>query len=61
MQKIFTLEGCQMNYIKYLDLINYEKQATVFTETLVDRLNITFYGYWNVKTKLISREALSLN
>ena len=45
MQKIFALEGCQMNYIKYLDLINYEKQATVFTETLVDRLNITFYGY----------------
>ena len=47
MQEIFALEGCQMNHIKYLDLINYGKQATttVFTETLVHALNITFYDY----------------
>ena len=45
MQQIFALEGCQMNYAKYLDLINYGKQTTVFTETLVHALNITFYDY----------------
>ena len=39
MQEIFALEDCQMNYVKYLDLINYGKQATVFTETLVRALN----------------------
>ena len=61
MQEIFALEGCQMNYIKYLGLINYGKQAAAFTETLVHALNITFYGYWNVTTKLRSRETLSLN
>ena len=45
MQEIFDLEGCQMNYVKYFDLINYGKQAAVLTETLVHALNITFYGY----------------
>ena len=46
MQEIFALEGCQMNYVKYMDLINYGKQtATVFTETLFHVLNITFYDY----------------
>ena len=35
-----------------MDLINYGKQAAVFTETLVHALNITFYDYWNVTTKL---------
>ena len=34
-----------MDYVKYLDLINYRKQAVVFTDTLVHALNITFYGY----------------
>ena len=61
MQEIADLEACQMNYVKYLDSINYEKEATVFTENLVYALNITFYGYWNVTTKLRSRETLSLN
>ena len=61
MQDIFALESCQVNYAKCLNLINYGKQATVFTETLVHALNITFCGYWNVTTKLISREMLSLN
>ena len=43
MQEIFVLEGCQMNYVKYLDLINYGKQATttVFTETLVHAFSPT--------------------
>ena len=50
-----------MNYLKYVDLIDYGKQAAVFTETLVDALNITFYGYWNVTTKVRLWEALSLN
>ena len=45
MQEIFALEGYQMNYVKYLDLINYGRQATVFTETLVHELSITFYDY----------------
>ena len=45
MQEIFALEGYRMTYVKYMDLINYEKLATVFTETLVHALNITFYGY----------------
>ena len=38
---MFTLKGCQMNYVKHLDLINYGKQAVVFTESLVQALNIT--------------------
>ena len=45
MQEIFALEGCQMNYMKYLGLINYGKQAAAFTETLVHAVNKTFYGY----------------
>ena len=47
MQEIFAMEACQMNYVKYLDLINYGKQATatVFTETLVQALNITLSDY----------------
>ena len=45
MQEIFVLEGCQMNYLKYVDLIDHGKQAAVFTETLVHALNITFYDY----------------
>ena len=49
-----------MNYVKYLDLINYGKQATVIIEILVHVINITFYGYWNVITKLRPRETLSL-
>ena len=40
-----ALKGSQMNYVKYLDLINYGKQATIFTENLLHALNITFYGY----------------
>ena len=60
-QETFALEGYGMNYVKYLDLINYGKQATVFTETLVHALNINFYGYWNVTTKLKSWKTLSLN
>ena len=43
MQEIFALEGCQMDYEKCLDLINYGKQTTVFTETLVHALNMIFY------------------
>ena len=42
MQDIFTLKGFQMNYVKFLVLINYGKQAIVFTESLVHVLNITF-------------------
>ena len=42
MQEMFTLKGYQMNYIKYLDLINYGKQAIVFSESLVHALNINF-------------------
>ena len=45
MQEIFALEGCQINYVKYLDPINYGKQTQVFTETLFHALNITFYDY----------------
>ena len=45
MQEIFALEVCQMNYVKYLDLINYGKQVTVFTDTFFHVLNITFYDY----------------
>ena len=45
MKEIFDLECCQMNYVKYLDLINYGKQAAVFTENVVHALNITCYGY----------------
>ena len=41
MQEMFTRKGFQMNYVKYLDLINHGKQATVFTESLVHALNIT--------------------
>ena len=63
MQEIFAMEACQMNYVKYLDLINYGKQATatVFTETLVQALNITLSDYWYVTTKLRSQKMLSLN
>ena len=61
MQEIFTVEGCRMNYVKYLDWINYGKQATVFTETLFHALNITFYDYWNVTIKLRSQKMLALN
>ena len=61
MQEIFALESRQINYVKGFDLINYGKQATVITETLVYALNITFYDYWNVTTKLRSRETLSLS
>ena len=45
MQEMFALEGCQTNYVKHLELINYGKQATVFRKTLVHALNITFDGY----------------
>ena len=45
MQEIFALESRQINYVKGFDLINYGKQATVFTEALVYALNITFYDY----------------
>ena len=31
MQETPALEGCQMNYVKYLDLINYRKKAAVST------------------------------
>ena len=51
MQEIFPLEGCQMNYVKYLDLIDYGKQAAVFTVTLFHPLNITFHDYWNKITE----------
>ena len=61
MQEIFALEGCQMTYVKYLDLINYGKQATVFKETLIHALNVTSYDYWNVSTKLRLQKMLSLN
>ena len=45
MPKIFIVEGCQMNYVKYLDLIGYEKQAAIFTGTSVHVPKITFCGY----------------
>ena len=45
MQDMFTLKGCQINHVKYLELINCRKQAIICTETLVRLLNITFYGY----------------
>ena len=51
----------KQNYVKYLDLINYGKQETVFTETLVHAVNITPYSYWNVTIKLRSPETLSLS
>ena len=51
----------KQNYVKYLDLINYGKQETVFTETLVYAVNITSYSYWNVTIKLRSPETLSLS
>ena len=31
MQEILALEGFQMNYVKYLDLINNRKKAAVST------------------------------
>ena len=43
MQEIFALESLQINYVKNFDFINYGKQATVFTDTLVYALNVTFY------------------
>ena len=61
MQEIFVLKGYQMKYGKFLDLINFGRKRTVFIETLVYALNIIFYGYWNVTTKITSRETLSLN
>ena len=45
MQEIFALEGCQMNYVKYLDFINYGKQATAFTENLVYRGGSSFLNW----------------
>ena len=45
MQEIFALEGCQMNYIKYLELITYGKQAAVFTETETGKL---FFQKWTI-------------
>ena len=32
-------------YVKYLELINYGKQATIFTETFFHALNITFHDH----------------
>ena len=42
---MFALEGCQMNYVIFKELINYRKRATVFTKTLVHAIDITLHGY----------------
>ena len=60
MQEMFALKGCQINHVKYLELINCRKQAIIFIETLVHSLNITFYGYRNVTIRLRSRVKLIL-
>ena len=60
-KKYLPWKVVKWNYVKYLDLINYGKQTTVFTKTLVHAVNTTFYGYWNVTIKLRLPETLSLN
>ena len=45
MQETFALEVCQMKLCKVLGFDDYRKQATVLTETIVNAVNITFYGY----------------